>query len=84
MSKTRGLEFGLRIEEMTEFVRSGACGCVYYWCRILCSFHYIVLLHRGRGREGKKKKKCWDLKCDLRAIYTRCVSICSANIAERA
>lgn len=58
MSKTQSLEFSLRIEEMTEFVQNGARGCVYYCCRILCSFHYIILLHQGRGREGKKKK-CW-------------------------
>lgn len=36
------------------------------------------------GEERAKKKNAGDLKCDLRAIYTRCASICSANIAERA
>lgn len=71
-----GLEFSLRIAEMTELVQNGACCCVHYCCRIKCSFDHIILLHQARGRGGEKN--LGDLKGDLRAIYTRCVSICSA------
>lgn len=43
----------------------------------------LLLHHFAALRNGKRGgKNVGDLKCDLRAIYTCCVSMCSANIGE--
>lgn len=73
-----GLEFSWRIEEMTELVWNGACGCVS--CTIAAGLRAAFTASFCCVEQGGKE--VGDLNCDLRAVGTCCVCIYSANTAE--
>lgn len=62
-----GVEFSWRMEEMTELVRNGACGCVYHCCRAACSFPCIILLREQGKERGGKVLGSWSVTWELLA-----------------
>lgn len=71
-----GVEFSLRIEEVTELVHGALVVCTIAAGHPAAFTASFCCVEQG---EERRKKNVGDLKCDLRALYTRCVSICSAN-----